>query len=66
MNIIEGPNQEDVIQFTLGPNRSSVTLGRKNNVDMPFPDDHHLSNQHAKFVFIDNQVFLEDHSSTNG
>ena len=41
-------------------------IGRKNTADIPFPDDHHLSNLHAKFYLIDSKVYIEDYSSTNG
>ena len=41
-------------------------IGRKSNADLPFIDDHHLSNLHAKIYFIDSKVYIEDYSSTNG
>ncbi|KAM3129019.1 hypothetical protein pb186bvf_018863 [Paramecium bursaria] len=67
MLIVEGPNQDDILQpIILSQAKTSLTLGRKSTVDIPFTEDHHLSNQHAKFYLIDNKVTLEDHSSTNG
>jgi pSer/pThr/pTyr-binding forkhead associated (FHA) protein len=41
-------------------------IGRKNTADIPFPEDHHLSNLHAKFYLIDSKMYIEDYSSTNG
>ncbi|CAD8104158.1 unnamed protein product [Paramecium sonneborni] len=66
LQVIEGPNAEDTIVFQLNKDKPSVTLGRKSTVDISFPEDHHLSNQHAKFYLLDSIVQLEDHGSTNG
>ncbi|CAK84521.1 unnamed protein product (macronuclear) [Paramecium tetraurelia] len=64
--VIEGPNLEDTIIFQLNKDKPSVALGRKSTVDISFPEDHHLSNQHAKFYLVEQTVTLEDHGSTNG
>ncbi|CAD8101869.1 unnamed protein product [Paramecium sonneborni] len=64
--VVEGPNLEDTITFQLNKDKPSVTLGRKSTVDISFPEDHHLSNQHAKFYLVDQTVTIEDHGSTNG
>ncbi|CAD8188199.1 unnamed protein product [Paramecium pentaurelia] len=64
--VIEGPNLEDTIIFQLNKDKPSVALGRKSTVDISFPEDHHLSNQHAKFYLVDQTVTIEDHGSTNG
>ncbi|CAD8205181.1 unnamed protein product [Paramecium pentaurelia] len=66
LQVIEGPNLEDTIVIQLNKDKPSVTLGRKSTVDISFPEDHHLSNQHAKFYLVDSSVQLEDHGSTNG
>ncbi|CAD8120565.1 unnamed protein product [Paramecium sonneborni] len=66
LQVIEGPNLEDTIVFQLNKDKSSVTFGRKSTVDISFPEDHHLSNQHAKFYLLDSIVLLQDHGSTNG
>lgn len=41
-------------------------MGRKGTADLSFPDDHHLSNLHSKFYLVDQKVYIEDYSSTNG
>ncbi|CAD8097383.1 unnamed protein product [Paramecium sonneborni] len=64
--VLEGPNSEEQITFHLDQDKTSVTLGRKTNTDIAFPEDHHLSNLHAKFYLVDKNVIIEDHSSTNG
>ncbi|CAD8184752.1 unnamed protein product [Paramecium octaurelia] len=64
--VIEGPNLEDTIIFQLNKDKPSVALGRKSTVDISFPEDHHLSNQHAKFYLVEQTVTIEDHGSTNG
>jgi hypothetical protein len=43
-----------------------ANVGRKPTAELNFPDDHHLSNLHAKFCMIDGKVYLEDIASTNG
>ena len=50
----------------MSESKPNVIMGRKNTADIPFPDDHHLSNLHAKFNLIDNKIYIEDYSSTNG
>jgi len=42
------------------------SIGRKPTADVPFTEDHHLSNIHAKVVLIDGLIYLEDMGSTNG
>lgn len=64
--VLEGPNCEEQISFHLNNDKTSVTFGRKANADIAFPEDHHLSNLHAKFYLVDKNVTIEDHSSTNG
>lgn len=46
--------------------KNSINIGRKPTADLNFPDDHHLSNIHAKLCLIDGKVFLEEMGSTNG
>ncbi|CAD8088860.1 unnamed protein product [Paramecium primaurelia] len=64
--VLEGPNSDEQISFHLNQDKNSVTFGRKTNADIAFPEDHHLSNLHAKFYLVDKNVTIEDHSSTNG
>lgn len=63
LKIIEGMhmNQEFYI-------RNSATIGRKASYpnSIPFTDDFHLSNNHAKIQIIEKKFIFEDLGSTNG
>ena len=66
LSIIEGPNASEKPKIKLGQLKNSINIGRKPTADLNFPDDHHLSNIHAKLCLIDGKVFLEEMGSTNG
>lgn len=42
------------------------SIGRKSNNSLPFPDDLHMSNIHAKINLINETFYFEDMASTNG
>lgn len=63
LKVVEGTNLGFV--FSL-PKKDKITIGRKPHNEISFPDDHHLSNQHATFFSIDGVWYVEDLGSTNG
>jgi pSer/pThr/pTyr-binding forkhead associated (FHA) protein len=64
--IVEGPNQNNRHKVLLSVSKNTINVGRKPTADINFPDDHHLSNLHAKVCLIDGKIYLEDMGSTNG
>jgi pSer/pThr/pTyr-binding forkhead associated (FHA) protein len=61
--IIEGPNVSQVFSI---PKESKSTMGRKNNNDIHFTDDQHLSNMHATIYPVQGIWYVEDLGTTNG
>lgn len=47
-------------------NGTEHTLGRAQDVAIPFPDDPYLSPNHASFYYEDNKLFVRDEQSING
>jgi pSer/pThr/pTyr-binding forkhead associated (FHA) protein len=66
MQVLEGPDQGQIIKFCLTENQPFFKVGRKTENNLSVPDDQHLSNLHARFFIIDGKVHIEDMSSTNG
>jgi len=63
LQIIEGPAINTIIEI---PKQKTVTIGRKANNLLNFPDDQHLSNVHSTISFIDGKYYIEDMETTNG
>lgn len=55
LKIIEGPNinTEYILKFD-EVRKAPYSIGRKTNNDISMPDDHHMSNIHARIYFLDN------------
>ena len=64
LTIVEGPAVDSVIQIPR--NESKVTVGRKPNNIINFPDDQHLSNLHATLSGKDSRYYIQDMGTTNG
>ena len=62
-NIIEGPANNVMIEI---PKTGKITIGRKPNNLVNFPDDQHLSNIHATISILDGKFWVEDMGTTNG
>jgi pSer/pThr/pTyr-binding forkhead associated (FHA) protein len=62
-SIIEGPAHGIIMEI---PKTGKVSIGRKPNNLINFPDDQHLSNLHATVSYIDNKFYVEDMGTTNG
>jgi pSer/pThr/pTyr-binding forkhead associated (FHA) protein len=63
LNIIEGPAHDTIIEI---PKQAKVTIGRKPNNLLNFPDDQHLSNLHSTISYDMGKYFVEDMGTTNG
>lgn len=61
--IIEGPAHDMIMEI---PKQSKVTIGRKPNNLLNFPDDQHLSNIHSTISWIEGKYYIEDMGTTNG
>ena len=61
--IIEGPAHSLIMEI---PKHGKVSIGRKPNNLLNFPDDQHLSNIHATLSYMDNKYYIEDMGTTNG
>jgi len=46
--------------------KHKITIGRKSNNLLNFPDDQHLSNMHSSLSYSDNKYYIEDMGTTNG
>lgn len=62
LQIIEGPAANMVIEIP----KQKVTIGRKTNNILNFPDDQHLSNVHSTISYMDGKYYIEDMETTNG
>jgi pSer/pThr/pTyr-binding forkhead associated (FHA) protein len=62
LQIIEGPAANTVIEIP----KQKVTVGRKSNNLLNFPDDQHLSNVHSTISYMDGKYYIEDMETTNG
>lgn len=63
LKAIEGQNVDYCFMV---PKKDKITIGRKPQNDISFPEDHHLSNMHATFFHINGVWYVEDLGSTNG
>ncbi|MDY6866715.1 MAG: FHA domain-containing protein [Chloroflexota bacterium] len=61
LTYLSGPNKGLTVEFS----QKAVFVGRDADNDLVI-DESHVSGDHAKFVSRDEQVFVEDLSSTNG
>jgi pSer/pThr/pTyr-binding forkhead associated (FHA) protein len=48
------------------PKKDKITIGRKPQNEINFPEDHHLSNIHATLFQVNGIWYVEDLGSTNG
>jgi len=55
LSIIEGPAHDSIIEI---PKQPKVTIGRKPNNLLNFPDDQHLSNLHSSISYIDGKYYI--------
>jgi len=62
-SVVEGPAQNTVIEI---PKHTKITIGRKSNNLLNFPDDQHLSNMHSAMSYSDGKYYIEDLGTTNG
>lgn len=63
LEIIDSPEEVVRAKYKLFENG---TIGRKQNNNISFVDDLHMSNTHCKINLVGDKYFLEDLSSTNG
>ena len=64
LTIIEGPAHSVI--FEIPKQSKGITVGRKPNNLLSFPDDQHLSNLHSTISYIDGKYYIEDMGTTNG
>lgn len=55
LEVIEGPSQGSLIEI---PKNNKISVGRKQNNAINFPDDQHLSNIHATIFSLDNKYYI--------
>jgi len=55
LTIIEGPAQALSMEI---PKQAKVTIGRKPNNLLNFPDDQHLSNIHSTISYVEGRFFI--------
>ena len=53
MQVLEGPDQGQIINICLNEMQPFFKVGRKTENNLSVPDDQHLSNLHARFFLID-------------
>lgn len=63
--INEGPEVGNSFEFTLNEN-NFYKVGRKTENHLSIVNDQHLSNLHARFYIMEDNVHIEDITSTNG
>lgn len=61
--VIEGPANGIMIETS---KQGKITIGRKPNNLVNFPDDQHLSNLHSTVDWIEGKYYIEDMGTTNG
>ncbi|KRX02394.1 Sterile alpha motif/pointed domain [Pseudocohnilembus persalinus] len=66
LKVFEGTNLNKIYNLKFDKQNEKYGFGRKNNNEIPLPDDHHLSNQHCRFFMNGSLFYVEDLSSTNG
>lgn len=65
LEIINSGNSKDLKDGSIIPIRSDLTIGRKEDNSITLSDQH-VSGNHAKIIFRNNSLFIEDLNSTNG
>lgn len=63
LDVIEGPANGATITI---PQAGKVTIGRKSNNLLNFPNDQHLSNCHSEILSLNNNYYIADLNTTNG
>lgn len=66
MEVIEGPNVDKEYKLVMEDKNKPLSIGRKINNEIYLPNDHHLSNIHARIYYYENKFVLEDLNTTNG
>jgi FOG: FHA domain len=65
LEIINSGEGKDLKDGSIIPIRSDLTIGRKDDNSIVLSDQH-VSGNHAKIIFRNNSLFIEDLNSTNG
>ena len=63
---MSSPNLKKEYNLQYFDQSKPYSIGRKNNNEFFLPDDHHLSNIHARIYYYENKFVLEDLNTTNG
>jgi predicted component of type VI protein secretion system len=67
ISLMSGPRDGDVLPFDLSEDGTlKLTLGRRDQCDIPLSYDNQVSRLHAELVYDGSQFWLEDLSSRNG